>query len=164
MSTVQRDAGEGPIEERLATIEHKIDCLYDAVAGLLHKHYDRTMPGIRNNYDDDDDDEKGGGGQTWQEILPRMTTKQHAVLQMLTRAASNQEIADRLQVSINTVKVHVRSIAKRFGVNRRAQIGLRAGRWLDELDGPVYEAMSGGLPLDWDEKFSEPDPVAILYR
>jgi len=95
--------------------------------------------------------------------LVKLTTKQHAALQMLMRGADNKEIADRFGVTDNTAKVHVRAIAKKIGVNTRAQIMHRIWREFDEIDENGYMAITGGLPKDWDDNHAEPDPFWRLY-
>ena len=97
------------------------------------------------------------------EYLPTMTTKQHAVLQMLLGGKSNQDIADRFGVTDNTAKVYVRSIAKKLGVNTRAQIVARTLQAYNSIDESSYRMVAGGLPKDWDENFVTPDPFAQLY-
>ena len=95
--------------------------------------------------------------------MPQLTTKQHAALQMLMRGASNLEIAQRFGVSENTAKVHVRTIAKKLSVNTRAQIVMKMMPVLSTADDNSYRLASGGLPLDWDETYQEPDPFVGLY-
>lgn len=101
---------------------------------------------------------------TGTELLPRMTTKQHAALQMVLRGAGNPEIAERFGVSVNTAKVYVRGLFKKFDVNSRAGIVLQAKTPFDLAEGTDYVRMSGGLPKDWDAKYEAPDPFAHLYR
>ena len=96
--------------------------------------------------------------------MPQFTTKQHAALQMLLRGADNQEIADRMGVTINTAKVHVRGIAKKLGVSTRSQIIWKVHKEMIDIDENGYMMLSGGLPKDWDENYSEPDPFYGLYR
>jgi len=107
------------------------------------------------------------GGQTvapsTHHPMPQLTTKQHAALQMLMRGASNLEIAQRFGVSENTAKVHVRTIAKKLSVNTRAQIVMKMMPVLSTADDNSYRLASGGLPLDWDETYQEPDPFVGLY-
>jgi hypothetical protein len=79
------------------------------------------------------------------------------------RGASNLEIAQRFGVSDNTAKVHVRTIAKKFGVNTRSQIVLKALP-IFEVDDNSYRLASGGLPKDWDEQYTENDPFEYMYR
>ncbi|MAS48225.1 MAG: hypothetical protein CL557_12560 [Alphaproteobacteria bacterium] len=98
------------------------------------------------------------------DTLPDMTSKQHASLQMLLRGADNNEIGERFNVSPNTAKVYVRSIAKKLGVTSRAQIVVRLLDLFNEVDDNAYRIMSGGLPKDWDRSYEFPDPFAKLYR
>ena len=64
---------------------------------------------------------------------PRMaglTPREQEVLALITQGLSNQEIADRVFVSINSVKTYVRAAYRKIGVTRRSQAvswGLRAG-------------------------------------
>ena len=44
-----------------------------------------------------------------------------AVLQLIAQGLSNQEIADRLFISLHTVKTHARRINVKLGVQRRTQ-------------------------------------------
>ena len=98
------------------------------------------------------------------ETLRLFTTKQQVALQMLLRGADNQEIADRMGVTINIAKVHVRGIAKKLGVSTRSQIIWKIHKEMIDIDENGYMMLSGGLPKDWDENYSEPDPFYGLYR
>tara|TARA_B100000965_G_scaffold73774_1_gene58222 strand:- start:222 stop:677 length:456 start_codon:yes stop_codon:yes gene_type:complete len=98
------------------------------------------------------------------DTLPDMTSKQHASMQMLLRGADNNEIGERFNVSANTAKVYVRSIAKKLGVTSRAQIVVKLLDLFNEVEDNAYRIMSGGLPKDWDETYKFPDPFAKLYR
>lgn len=100
--------------------------------------------------------------------LPAMTTKQHVALQLLMLGKGNPYIGDVLGVTDNTAKVHVRTIAKKFGVRTRAEICLMAERALLGVDADTYKQLSGGLPRDWGERYvelreGETDPFADLY-
>lgn len=94
----------------------------------------------------------------------QFTAKQNAALQMVLRGAENSEIAERLGVSPNTAKVHVRVIAGKLGVSNRVQIAMKARGPFDEVDPAVYRVVSGGLPKDWDATYREPDEYAYIYR
>jgi DNA-binding NarL/FixJ family response regulator len=96
--------------------------------------------------------------------MPQFTTKQHAALQMLLRGADNNEIAERFNVSPNTSKVYVRSIAKKLDVQTRAQIVVKLLDAFNDFDDNSYRMLTGGLPKDWDQNYAEPDPFAHLYR
>jgi len=43
------------------------------------------------------------------------------VLQLIAEGLTNQEIASRLYLSLNTVKVHTRNIYSKLGVTNRTQ-------------------------------------------
>jgi DNA-binding CsgD family transcriptional regulator len=88
-------------------------------------------------------------------VLAGFTTKQHGVIQMLCRSATNGDIAKRLQITENTAKVHVRTIARKFGVQMRAQVILKTINALKEIDDESYRLLSKGLPKDWDANYDK---------
>ncbi|MBR6163109.1 response regulator transcription factor [bacterium] len=55
-----------------------------------------------------------------------LTDREKQVLMYLREGDSNGEIAKKLQVSINTVKVHVSSIIQKLGVEDRTQAAIKA--------------------------------------
>ena len=83
-------------------------------------------------------------------VLHGFTTKQHGVMQMLCRSAGNADIARRFNISENTAKIHVRTVAKRLGVNARAEIVLKVLPALKEIDEESYQLLTKGLPRNWD--------------
>lgn len=50
-----------------------------------------------------------------------ISKREHEVLELMAQGLSNQEIADRLFVSLNTVKTHSSSLFVKLGVKRRTQ-------------------------------------------
>ena len=50
-----------------------------------------------------------------------ITKREHEVLECLASGLSNQEIADKLFVSLNTVKTHISSLFIKLDVKRRTQ-------------------------------------------
>lgn len=52
-----------------------------------------------------------------------LTPREREVLQLLSANATNQEIADRLTISENTVKVHVHNILDKLDLQNRVQAG-----------------------------------------
>ena len=88
-------------------------------------------------------------------VLHPFTTKQHAVLQMVIRGAGNQEIGERLKVTDNTAKVHVRTIAKKLGVKQRTEIAVKTIDAFKEIDDESYIMLSGGIPKDWDANYDK---------
>ena len=100
--------------------------------------------------------------------LAGMTVKQHVTLQMLLRGASNAQIADRLGISENGAKVHVRLIGRKLGANTRSQIVMALVDQFREMSAETYRVVAGGLPKDWAENWmdvdAEEDPHVWLYR
>jgi len=96
-------------------------------------------------------------------LLRNMTTKQHVVLQLLIGGLRNQDIAPIMGIGENTVKLHVRSVCKKFGVKTRGQAAMFGQDILNRADAEEYQRLSGGLPLDWSEDLSVPDEYAPLY-
>lgn len=101
-------------------------------------------------------------------VLPRLTVKQHVVLQMIMAGKSNADIGKRLNVTENTAKVHVRGIAKKYGVSTRSQIVMCALPEIESVSESQYQVMSGGIPRDWGEKLLtgsvSKDPYSKKYR
>ena len=60
------------------------------------------------------------------QLLEKLTNRERSVLQLLPTMMSNSEIADELFVSVNTVKVHLKSLYRKLGVNNRRQAVTRA--------------------------------------
>jgi len=60
---------------------------------------------------------------------PVFTPRQQQVLQLLLGGYSNRDISEQLSLSDETVKNHVSSILRGFGVKTRTQAALEAGRW-----------------------------------
>ena len=59
-----------------------------------------------------------------------LTPRELEVLSLITQGLTNQEIADRAYISINSVKTYVRTAYRKIGVTRRSQAvswGLRSG-------------------------------------
>jgi DNA-binding NarL/FixJ family response regulator len=59
---------------------------------------------------------------------PGLTDRQRDVLRLMADGRSNPEIADDLQVSLNTVKTHVVHVLRRLGVTDRTQAAVRAAQ------------------------------------
>lgn len=50
-----------------------------------------------------------------------ISRREHEVLELISKGLSNQEIADRLFVSINTIKTHSSNLFQKLEVSRRTQ-------------------------------------------
>lgn len=51
-----------------------------------------------------------------------LTNRQQEVVELLMQGFSNREIADRLLIEVDTVKVHLRDIFNRLNVHRRTAL------------------------------------------
>jgi LuxR family maltose regulon positive regulatory protein len=60
------------------------------------------------------------------ELVEPLSEREIEVLQLIAEGLTNPEIAARLYLSLNTVKVHTRNIYGKLGVNNRTQAGTRA--------------------------------------
>ena len=60
-----------------------------------------------------------GGGRARE--LPELSEREAQVLALIVEGLTNQEIADRVFVSINSVKTYIRSAYRKIGVNSRSQ-------------------------------------------
>ena len=65
-----------------------------------------------------------------EELIEPLTDRELEVLQLIAGGLTNQEVASRLFLSLNTVKVHARNIFGKLGVNNRTHAvvtGIRLG-------------------------------------
>lgn len=72
----------------------------------------------------------GGGAVTWPAQSVGLTEREAEMLTFIVRGLTNEEIARRSYLSINTVKTHVRAAYRKIGVSSRSQAvawGLRNG-------------------------------------
>ena len=60
------------------------------------------------------------------ELVEPLSERELEVLQLIAEGLTNQEVASRLYVALNTVKVHTRNIHAKLGVNNRIQAVARA--------------------------------------
>jgi two-component system nitrate/nitrite response regulator NarL len=54
-----------------------------------------------------------------------LTPREHEVAGLLARGHSDKAIAHELSLQVGTVKVHVKSILRKFGTTNRTQFALR---------------------------------------
>jgi len=60
------------------------------------------------------------------ELVEPLSERELEVLQLIAEGLMNREIADRLYLSLNTVKVHTRTIYGKLGVHNRTQAVAKA--------------------------------------
>ncbi len=83
-----------------------------------------------------------------QEPTPELSERELQVLAKLASGASNKQIADELIISIHTVKVHVRNIYSKLGVQSRTEAAMRAIQ-----DGLIFVPVANVI--------TNPEPIAI---
>ena len=59
-------------------------------------------------------------------LVEPLSEREIEILQLIAEGLTNPEIADRLYLSLNTVKVHTRNIYGKLDVHNRTQAGARA--------------------------------------
>jgi NarL family two-component system response regulator LiaR len=72
----------------------------------------------------------GGAPRQRADESTRVTVRELEVLELITRGLTNQEIADQLFLSVNSVKAHIRAAYRKVGVSTRPQAvawGVRSG-------------------------------------
>lgn len=73
--------------------------------------------------------EREGSGTKDPACLPRadsLTEREKEVLRLIAAGLSNKEIAEQLEMTVNTVKTHIKNIYGKLQVNRRVQVAARA--------------------------------------
>jgi DNA-binding NarL/FixJ family response regulator len=60
------------------------------------------------------------------EIFPELTDREREILQLIARGESNAAIAEKLSISLKTVRNHVSNIYNKLQVADRAQAAIRA--------------------------------------
>lgn len=54
--------------------------------------------------------------------MKKLTNQEQKVLKLLVEGLSNREIAEKLCLSIHTIKTHIEHIYKKLGVSNRVQV------------------------------------------
>ena len=66
----------------------------------------------------------------WEVLVSSLSPREHEVLGLMVDGLGRREIADRLTISLNTVRTHVKNILAKLGVHASLEavsLGLRAG-------------------------------------
>lgn len=122
--------------------------LYAARAERLRRPFRDASPSVRRWLDADP---HFAHGSAWLELSDRgpvpaagdrdgmalvesLTAKELEILELLAALLTTDEIAEKLFVSVNTVRTHIRSILRKLGVGRR-NAAIRRARELGIIDG-----------------------------
>jgi DNA-binding NarL/FixJ family response regulator len=112
--------------ERAATLASRADLLFESeiVPGGMEPLVQRALE-YRSSYSlaAGDDDATAHGRDV---LIEPLNAREVVLLGLLAAGRTNQEIADELYLSVNTVKWHARNLYGKLGVSRRTQAVERA--------------------------------------
>ncbi len=74
------------------------------------------------------DPNKSGATTESRQLAARLSQREIDVLKLVVEGLSNQQIADRLVVSVETVKTHMRRLMEKLAVSDRTQAAVKAMR------------------------------------
>jgi LuxR family maltose regulon positive regulatory protein len=100
--------------------------LYEALDHGIAPNYVRRLLAAFPSAEAEQTDQKKSQARALELVEP-LSEREIEVLQLIAEGLTNQEIAARLYLSLNTVKVHSRNIYGKLGVNNRTQAVARAG-------------------------------------
>jgi LuxR family transcriptional regulator, regulator of acetate metabolism len=122
----------GPIVERAILIEQLQ--FQQRVAEQLARSASGVLGGLGGNIPLLESDQQAAKApwQSRSEVVSDLTRREYEVLQLMTKGATNREIATTIFLSEETVKSHVKRILQKFGVANRGQA---VATYLESLDG-----------------------------
>ena len=72
-------------------------------------------------------------------VVAKMTHRQHQVLQLLSQGMSNKEIARALHIAELTTKIHTSNVMRVLGARNRTEAAFKAGKLLSAIEHrPAY--------------------------
>jgi len=98
-----------------------IDQLHDAVL-TLYGGGTTITPHLARRLLDEFNRLTAGKRPGGEEEVAKLTAREREVLELVAMGQSNQEIADRLVVAVNTVKVHLRNTLEKLELRNRQQL------------------------------------------
>ena len=99
-----------------------------------------------------------GRGTTTQEVkvIEQLTMREHEILQLIADSLSNREIAEKLFITVSTVRWNIRNIYKKLGVKSRVQAIVRA-REMDLIGTPDVSKDTQAQSIAVASQMIEPD-------
>lgn len=67
----------------------------------------------------------------------RLSKRETEILELLTKGLANKEIADRLDISVETVRVHLRRVYEKLHVHSRTEAAMKFRDSREDFRGPV---------------------------
>ncbi len=124
-------ASLGPIVERAILIEQLQ--FQQRVAEQLAQSASGILGGVGGDIPllESDQQPRMAPWQSRSEVVSDLTRREYEVLQLMTKGATNREIATTIFLSEETVKSHVKRILQKFGVANRGQA---VATYLESLD------------------------------
>ncbi|WP_287131128.1 response regulator transcription factor, partial [Candidatus Cyanaurora vandensis] len=123
-SYCMKDIAKENLVRALQVTAEGVSWLDPAIAGKVLKQLKSTSPGRRDTVTIQAEE---GDYAEMLEAYP-LTKRELEVLELIVQGNSNQGIAEKLYVTVGTVKTHVRNILSKLCVDDRAQAAVRALR------------------------------------
>ena len=109
-------AGIGGVFHRILPLASLVDCLRGVSAGQV------WVEGLGDSVWT----QQGGGRRQ-----PRLTPREKDIVRLVSGGLKNREIAEKLAISVGTVKVHLMHVFEKTGVKDRYQLSARSAALLD---------------------------------
>jgi DNA-binding CsgD family transcriptional regulator/N-acetylneuraminic acid mutarotase len=98
--------------------------------------------------------------------ISQISEREREILRLVATGATNQQIAYQLNISINTVKVHLRNIFGKIGVASRTEATVFAVRsglvQISEAADVTPTAVAEAIPDEAETLLAQPDDVGVL--
>jgi DNA-binding NarL/FixJ family response regulator len=70
-------------------------------------------------------------------LLPRLSSREKQIVQLIQQAKSNKEIAYELSLTVGTVKEYIYHIFRKLGVTNRTELALWGRDYADRLQNTI---------------------------